>query len=88
MLGRMDHEPKHRAFGSRIRAARLAAGHSNAAQFSRDAGFQPHTLWRYEEGQSRPGVDHLASIARLCGVTMEWLATGEGDGPATSDEAA
>lgn len=64
--------------GARIKKARINAGKSNAAQFARDVGIQPHTLWRYEAGKSRPGIDTAASIARELGVSIEWLLTGEG----------
>lgn len=67
--------------GSRIRSARLAAKKTNAAEFAREVGIQPHTLWRYEMDQSRPGIDVTSAIAKALGVTTDWLLTGEGDGP-------
>lgn len=67
--------------GSRIRSARLAAKKTIAAEFAREVGIQPHTLWRYEMGQSRPGIDVASAIAKALGVTTDWLLTGEGDGP-------
>lgn len=67
--------------GIRIRDARIRMGRTNAAQFARDVGIQPHTLWRYEAGQTRPGVEATAALAKELKVSMEWILTGEGRGP-------
>lgn len=75
--------------GSRIRSARLAAKKTIAAEFAREVGIQPHTLWRYEMDQSRPGIDVASAIAKALGVSVDWLLTGEGHGPTMpEDEAA
>lgn len=68
--------------GARIRRARLAAGYDVAARFAAEVGVRPHSLWRYEAGHMRPGTDVLLAISRLTGVSIEWLATGTGRGPA------
>lgn len=67
--------------GMRIKETRIRMGRTNAAQFARDVGIQPHTLWRYEAGQTRPGIETAAALARELKVSMEWLLTGEGRGP-------
>lgn len=71
--------------GARIRLAREGAGHKVAAKFADRVGVRPGTLCRYELGHLQPSVDVLVRIARVLGVRMEWLATGEG---AKSEDAA
>lgn len=67
--------------GERIRQAREASGHSIAARFCRLTEISVSTLWRYEHGEIAPGADALARIAAACGVTIDWIVTGDGQGP-------
>lgn len=69
--------------GGRIKRARLATGRSQAA-LAAELGVQPHTVYRYErdgDGAIDPPLDTIATIASLCGVSTDWLLTGEGEGP-------
>lgn len=83
--------PARRELGRRIKRARESRG-LTGAECARRAETTAHNLWRYEDGRVVPGVDVLARIAKVCAVSLDWLATGEGDGPAagepTADEAA
>lgn len=68
--------------GARVLQAREAGGFTVAARFAEKIGVRPHTLWRYEVGHIMPGPEKLLKIAALCGVSIEWLLTGQGDPPA------
>lgn len=70
-----------RALGSRLRAAR---GAMTQAALAEATSINQSTLSKYERGESEPGVLSLASIAEVCRVSLEWIATGAGEGPATS----
>lgn len=69
------------SLGARIRRARQASG-LKGTELARAADVRAHTLWRYEAAKIRPSADALLRIAHACGVTMEWLLTGDGEGPA------
>ena len=56
---------------------RLLMGDRNRSQFARDCEMSEATLRSYLNG-TVPGTDMLVRIARACGASVEWLATGEG----------
>lgn len=58
---------------AKLRAARLAAGHENAAKFALRVGVRPNTVYRIEAGKIRPSIDTLAAWARVCAVTTDSL---------------
>lgn len=71
---------------ARIAKARAASGltqHEAAVRL----GVHPTQLSRWENSIV-PSVESLVDIARVLGVSVEWLATGEGRGPAESQPAA
>jgi plasmid maintenance system antidote protein VapI len=45
--------------------------------FARAIGVKPNSVWRYEQGESRPRPDTLARIAEVTGRSLEWLLVGE-----------
>ena len=47
------------------------------AEFARKSNLSVGALRRYESGGS-PGIDHAVAISKAAGVSLEWLATGEG----------
>lgn len=62
----------------RLRQAVRAAGGN--AEVSARSGVKTRTLSHYLKGREiRVGV--LVALARACGVSLEWLATGDGPGP-------
>lgn len=61
-------------FGDRIREA---MGDESAYSFAQRAGVSASLIRNYLEG-TMPGADKLYAIAKAAGVTMEWLAAGEG----------
>ncbi len=67
----------------RIRLCAERAGSGEA--LARGSGIPRRTLETYLSGQAEPKASRLAAIARAAGVSVHWLATGEGP-MAPSDE--
>lgn len=59
--------------GDRLKAARLAAGCTNASAFARDIGVQPNTIYRLERDAWLPPADVLKRWAERCGVSADSL---------------
>jgi transcriptional regulator with XRE-family HTH domain len=74
----VDDTPElRRMIGARIQQARLAVGHHVKAEFCRQVGTDGPTLHRWETGQNIPEALNLYEVARVCGVSMEWLIAGQ-----------
>lgn len=69
------------AIGLRLRSARAALGHTAVAVAKRAGDMSPHLLWKYESGRVTPGIESVRDLAKALGVSMEWLVSGEGEGP-------
>jgi transcriptional regulator with XRE-family HTH domain len=71
------HKDNPHPIGDRIRRARKKAAitQNNAAQ---SLGFQSQQWWAYEAGRIVPNGPRLVAIAKLLGVSVDWLATGKG----------
>lgn len=82
----MDDDAR-RAVGERIRSARVARGFSQE-ELAEKVSLRGQTIHRYEKGRLTPSLQALVDLAQVCGVSMEWIATGEGDGPSTTDAGA
>lgn len=68
--------------GSRIRMARRVAGLLQE-QLAEKAGIDQATVSRWEHRDEVPDrAGSLLAIARALGVSVDWLLTGEGQGPA------
>ncbi len=66
-----------RTFGQRLTAARRRADLSQA-ELARRIGVNPSSINRIESGESKGAKpEHLAALARVLDVSMEWLATGQ-----------
>ena len=65
-------EPDYKAIGSRIKAARLGRGMSQA-ELAKQAGISPATLGRIEEGQSRLRLPVFVNLAQALSLPMEAL---------------
>lgn len=61
--------------GTRLRAARLEAGLSQAA-LSERTGIVQQAISRYESGTSTPSVDTLVRLADALSVSLDWLTGG------------
>ena len=72
-----------KGLGGRIKEARVAAKLSQA-DLAELLGVRAHTVYRYERSGDdaiEPRLEALVVIAQHCNVSIDWLATGEGDGP-------
>jgi hypothetical protein len=47
--------------------------------FSRESGIPYGSLFAYASGKKKPGLDALAAIVKVSGVSPVWLLTGEGE---------
>lgn len=62
--------------GTRLR--KLESGFANREEAARAAGVAKSTLQRWIEGKSDPSFEGLVRLAAAAGVSVEWLATGQG----------
>lgn len=53
--------------------------------FAKRTGLSESLIRKYLNGASSPGLDNATLIARTLGVSLDWLATGEGDGAREKD---
>lgn len=60
----------------RLRAARIATGFSDPGDFAGAAHITSKRYQRIEEGLAEPLVDELLTIAKLTGLTIDFLITG------------
>jgi len=70
--------------GARLQALADATG--SVAAFARLCGMPQRTMANYVAGEREPRVSDIVTIASCAGVSVEWLATGEG--PMHPDDAA
>ncbi|WP_234931101.1 MULTISPECIES: LexA family transcriptional regulator [Gluconobacter] len=70
--------------GERLRQAAQSIGITHAAK----AAGVPYTTLRDYMGGSEMKLSAVASLARVCGVSLDWLAFGVGDAPITAPHAA
>jgi transcriptional regulator with XRE-family HTH domain len=82
-----DANGQRNALGDRIRLARRGAKLSQAA-LARAVGVTASAAAQWEHPQgTRPGLGHVAEIARVTQVAMEWLVSGRGGMRAAAAEA-
>lgn len=83
-----SHRPN--GFGQRLRQARTAAGLTPAElslELGYDDGGQKVRDWETRVGRAvLPLGEALRDLARILTVSMDWLATGQGDGPDAKDQ--
>ncbi|MCU8103488.1 helix-turn-helix transcriptional regulator [Shewanella sp. SM101] len=72
---RQSSEIELRRFGERVREV---VGSNSARSFARDLNISDNILRKYMDGKSDPSRANLIAIARLGGVNLEWLSTGDG----------
>jgi len=61
--------------GRRIKACRLRIGMTQE-QFAKSIGVSDGAISSYELGDTLPSIKNAIQIARLSGVTLDWLFTG------------
>lgn len=69
------HELENGKFSERLREA---IGSRSVLAFSKECGISDSLVRKYLAG-SLPGTDNLVAMARAAGVSIAWLAAGEGD---------
>lgn len=69
-----------RAFGRRLRAARITAGYEDAAEFAADLGIEAPRYRKWERGQSFVPLPYLIEISALTGRSSDWLLLGRNRG--------
>ena len=84
MTGRSDEvESTHSTSGLDVESfperLRDAMNGRKKRSFARAAGVSETVLRKYLSGESTPNLERLLAIARAAGVSVAWLATGEGD---------
>ncbi len=72
-------------FGDRLALAREAQGMTQG-QLGRRLGMRVATIKNWEADRSAPRANKLQMMAGLLNVSIMWLMTGNGDGPAASTE--
>ncbi|WP_445157368.1 helix-turn-helix domain-containing protein [Halomonas sp. E14] len=73
-----------REFGARLRQA---IGSRSVLSFAKECGISDSLVRKYLAG-SLPGLDKALTMARVAGVSLEWLATGRGSPEQAADSAA
>lgn len=71
-----DRESGENSLAGRIRRCADLAGSGDA--LSQKTAIPRRTLEDYLTGKSEPKAARLVAIARACGVSLDWLAAGEG----------
>lgn len=69
--------------GQRIAALRRQAG-LNQAELAKQLQVSPSAIGMYEQGRREPALDTLVAMARIFGVSLDYLATGTA-GPEMDD---
>ncbi|MDO5613694.1 MAG: helix-turn-helix transcriptional regulator [Paracoccus sp. (in: a-proteobacteria)] len=67
--------------GDRITAAREAAG-LERRELAQQLGVRLRTLRAWEDDEREPRANHVQMLAGMLGVSLIWLMTGRGEGPA------
>lgn len=74
-------DPETTTFGDRVAGAREQAGMTQA-ELSKRLGVKLKTLKGWEEDLSEPRANKLSMMSGLLNVSLSWLLTGQGEGPA------
>ena len=74
------------AFMARLH--RMAQSWPSSGSLAQAAGVSPSALRKWLKGQAEPSRERLVALAEAAGVSVSWLATGEGPEPAILTQAA
>jgi ribosome-binding protein aMBF1 (putative translation factor) len=72
-------------FGDRLMGAREAAG-LGQGELAKRIGVKVKTIKAWEDDQAEPRANRAGMLAGLLGVSLTWLLSGQGDGPAEPSE--
>ena len=75
------YDPGATTFGDRVAGARERAGMTQA-ELARRLGVKTKTLKAWEDDVREPRANRLSMMSGLLNVSLPWLLSGEGDGPA------
>lgn len=73
----MPKDRRMKAFGCRLRAARITAGYDDATDFATALGIEAARYRKYERGDSVPPLEVLEGIVRMTSHSLDWLLLGE-----------
>ncbi|SDZ49370.1 Helix-turn-helix [Jannaschia faecimaris] len=76
-------DPATTTFGDRLTGAREIAG-LDVEELARRLGVKPKTIRAWEEDRAEPRANRVSMLAGLTNVSLVWLMTGAGEGPALS----
>jgi len=68
--------PHRAAFAARLEASRIASGFETMRDFAEALGISEARYRRWEAAETEPDLMHLQKIARLTGVSLDVLITG------------
>ncbi len=57
----------------------------SVADLAKAVGVSDNAIYKWVSGRGQPGMTSLVNLAKAAGVSVEWLATGEGSSKASSD---
>lgn len=73
-----EQENSHSSFAGRLLFT-ITNKHKSVRSFALDNGFAPSAMALYTSGKSEPTRPVLCAIAQALDVSLEWLATGNGE---------
>ena len=79
------YDPEMTTFGDRLSGARTAAGYSQEA-LAENLGVKLKTIRAWEADRAEPRANRISMLSGLLNVSLIWLMTGNGDGPAVELE--
>lgn len=71
-------KPEQAEFAARLETLRRDSGIRSISAFARSLNTPITSMRSWLLGENDPSRDNLVRIARHCGVSVEWLATGQG----------
>ncbi|WP_034988862.1 helix-turn-helix domain-containing protein [Bartonella senegalensis] len=77
-MARPEKEPKTK-LARRFREVRRILGFTERKQFAEHLGITAGSIGTYEMGISEPTASALSKYKEICGVSLDWLITGNGE---------
>ncbi|WP_208432185.1 helix-turn-helix domain-containing protein [Bartonella doshiae] len=77
-MARPEAEPKTE-LAKRFREVRRILGFTERKQFAKHLGITAGSIGTYETGISEPTASVLSKYQEVCGVSLDWLVTGNGE---------
>ncbi|ATP11788.1 hypothetical protein BHOIPH791_05300 [Bartonella henselae] len=77
-MARPETEPKTE-LAKRFREVRRILGFTERKQFAEHLGVTAGSIGTYETGVSEPTASALSKYQEICGVSLDWLVTGNGE---------